>query len=126
MKKAKISDRIQREGDTVALMIRQYCRLRHGSDRELCADCRELLNYAEQRLAQCPFQENKTTCGKCRVHCYKSTMRKKIRKVMRTVGPRMLLTNPVIALRHAVDGIRKEPVQKKNKETTDKNKKTGQ
>ncbi|MCI5218953.1 MAG: hypothetical protein D3914_07140, partial [Candidatus Electrothrix sp. LOE2] len=36
--------------------------------------------------------------------------------VMRVIGPRMILTNPIMALRHAVDGLRKEPVRKKTGE----------
>ncbi|MCI5143741.1 MAG: nitrous oxide-stimulated promoter family protein [Candidatus Electrothrix sp. ATG1] len=107
MKKRK-SSRIQREADTVAVMIRQYCRINHGGGKDLCADCAELLSYAEKSLAHCPFQEGKTTCGKCQVHCYKPSMREQIREVMRTIGPRMLLTNPIMALRHAVDGLRKK------------------
>lgn len=103
---------MQREAATVELMIRQYCRRKHGRRSGLCAYCEELLQYARQRLDRCPFQEGKTTCGKCQVHCYKPGLRKKIRKVMQTIGPRMLLTNPIIALRHAVDGLRKKPVRK--------------
>ena len=118
--KNKKSGRIQREADTVAVMIGQYCRSNHGGskggDKDLCADCAELLNYAERSLANCPFQEGKTTCGNCKVHCYKPSMREKIREVMRTIGPRMILTNPIMALRHFVDGLRKEPVQKKGEE----------
>ncbi|MCI5223561.1 MAG: nitrous oxide-stimulated promoter family protein [Candidatus Electrothrix sp. AR4] len=112
--KEKKSGRMQREADTVELMIRQYCRRNHSGGSKLCADCSELLNYAAQRLARCPFQEGKTTCGKCPVHCYKPSMREKIRKVMRTIGPRMILTHPVAALRHALDGMRKKPIKKKN------------
>lgn len=110
------SSRIQREAETVAVMIGQYCRINHGEGKDLCADCAELLSYAERSLANCPFQEGKTTCGNCKVHCYKPSMRERIREVMRVIGPRMILTNPVMALRHAVDGLRKEPVQKKTAE----------
>ncbi len=110
--KNKKSGRMQREADTVAVMIRKYCRINHGGGKDLCADCTELLNYAERSLANCPFQDGKTTCGNCKVHCYKPSMREKIREVMRTIGPRMILTNPIMALRHVVDGLRKEPVQK--------------
>ena len=112
-KKSAKSGRIQREATTIKVMIRQYCRMNHdGGDGELCEDCAELIKYSEQRLINCPFQEGKTTCGKCKVHCYKSSMREKIREIMRTVGPRMILTSPIMALRHVLDGLRKEPAQK--------------
>lgn len=104
---------MQREAATVETMIRHYCRLHHHKDGTLCRECRELLDYTGRRLAHCPFQEGKTTCGQCRVHCYKPTMREKIKTVMKTIGPRMLLTNPIMALQHAVDGMRKEPKTKK-------------
>jgi hypothetical protein len=36
-------------------------------------------------------------------------MREKIRQIMRHVGPRMLLTNPIMGISHAIDSLRKEP-----------------
>ncbi len=109
MKKA---GRMQREAATVEVMIRRYCRLRHSGGDELCDDCVQLLDYSNHRLANCPFQERKTTCGKCPVHCYKPAMRERIREVMRTVGPRMMLTNPIMSLRHLIDGLRKKPLKR--------------
>jgi len=109
--------RIQREAATVEVMIRRYCQIKHrdnaGQDGELCEKCGQLISYTNHRLANCPFQEGKTTCGKCRVHCYKSDMREKIREVMRIVGPRMILTNPTMALQHVIDGLRKKPLKPK-------------
>ena len=100
------SRRLQREARTVAAMIRRYCRDRHHTTNELCPECAELLAYARRRLARCPFQDNKTTCGKCPVHCYAPGMRARIREVMRYAGPRMLLSHPLMALRHLLDGQR--------------------
>lgn len=88
-------------------MIHRYCRDRHGSKAVLCDDCEALLAYARQRLLHCPFQEGKTTCGKCPVHCYTPSKREKIREVMRYAGPRMLLSHPFLALLHLIDGLRK-------------------
>ena len=34
-------------------------------------------------------------------------MRARIREVMRYAGPRMLLSHPLMALRHLLDGLRK-------------------
>ena len=101
------SRRLQREAHTVAAMIRRYCRDRHHTTDGLCPECAELLAYARRRLARCPFQDNKTTCGKCPVHCYAPGMRARIREVMRYAGPRMLLSHPLMALRHLLDGLRR-------------------
>jgi hypothetical protein len=107
------SRRIQREKKTVKVMIRHYCRLFHGNIGDPCTVCSGLERYAEKRLDACPFQEGKTTCSKCHVHCYTPEKREQIRKVMCTIGPRMLLLNPVMGLRHVLDGLRRVPQKKK-------------
>lgn len=104
-----MKSRIKREGDTVANMISMYCRANHRSS-QLCIECTELLNYALARLEKCPFQEGKTTCGKCTVHCYVPDMREKIRAVMRYSGPRMIYRHPFAAIMHLIDSRRKKPV----------------
>ncbi|MGD1993080.1 MAG: nitrous oxide-stimulated promoter family protein [Anaerolineae bacterium] len=103
------SSRIAREKKTVEAMIRICCRRHHLSGRALCDDCGELLAYARERLDRCPFQEGKTTCAKCPIHCYQPAMRERIRAVMRVAGPRMLWHHPVLALLHLIDGRRGEP-----------------
>lgn len=94
-----LTPRTAHELHTVELMIRLYCRHKEGN-RELCPQCRELLEYASSRLARCPFQDNKPTCRLCKVHCYKPEKREQIRQVMRYAGPRMLLYYPADAIKH--------------------------
>jgi len=98
-----------REEKTVAAMTRIYCRNQHGTKEGLCADCDALLAYARARLERCPYQERKSTCAKCPIHCYKPEMREKIRGVMRYAGPRMLLRHPLLAVLHLRDGLKKAP-----------------
>ena len=88
------------EKKTVAKMIRIYCAAKHGTSKDLCAECVKLNEYAQKRLERCTFGENKPTCGKCPVHCYKPDMKMKIKEVMRFAGPRMLFYSPVVAIRH--------------------------
>ena len=114
--------RMKREKKTVECMIGIYCRDHHHAEGEypaggykLCQECRELLEYARLRLNNCPFQENKTTCGNCPIHCYKLKMREKIREVMRYAGPRMIWNHPLLAIGHMIDGRRKKPGPKKGK-----------
>ncbi|WP_028318535.1 nitrous oxide-stimulated promoter family protein [Desulfobulbus elongatus] len=103
------SRRMQREARTVEALIRRYCRDHHNSAPELCEDCRQLLAYARKRLHHCPFQDRKPTCGKCPIHCYAPGKREQIRAVMRYSGRRLLLSHPVLALLHLLDGLRKPP-----------------
>lgn len=98
--------RIIREEKTIQAMIRIYCRDKHGGADSFCSECEELGDYALARLARCPFQEVKTTCANCPVHCYKPAMRDRVREVMRYSGPRMAYEHPVLALFHLFDGIK--------------------
>jgi hypothetical protein len=99
--------RIRREKKTIEAMLHIYCNKHHNGRGELCQECNGLLNYAKMRLDKCPFQENKTTCGNCLIHCYQPQMRAKVKAVMRYSGPRMLLHHPILALHHAIDGFKK-------------------
>jgi hypothetical protein len=105
--------RIKRESKTVEVMISDYCREHHFTDKQ--CECAELLEYALERLNNCPFKEGKTTCARCPVHCYQPAMREKIRTVMRYTGPRMIYRHPLLALFHLIDGRRKEPLKAKDK-----------
>lgn len=100
MKKAS---RIEREKQTVGLLIQLHCHDKHQPQGELCENCQELLNYAHQRLDHCKFGENKTVCGDCTVHCYKKEMREKIVNVMRYSGPRIIFHHPIVAIQHLID-----------------------
>ena len=95
--------RIDREKRTIRAMIRIYCRDHHGSSDELCAECAEILGYAEERLDRCPFGGDQTTCAKCTVHCYKPSMREQVKVIMRYAGPRMIWRHPILAARHILD-----------------------
>jgi len=106
---------MKRESQTAEAMISIYCRDHHPTRGELCDKCQELLAYARLRLKNCPFQENKTTCGNCPIHCYKPKMREKIREVMRYAGPRMIRHHPLLAIGHMIDGLKKKPGPKKKK-----------
>ena len=101
--------RMRREARTVELMIRRYCRAHHPHHHGtgLCAECNELLRYALARLQHCPFQENKSTCAKCPVHCYAPEKRRRIKDVMRYSGPRLVWSHPYLSIMHLFDGLRR-------------------
>jgi len=110
---SKNHPRIVREIKTITAMIRIFCRDNHQSKSQLCEDCRQLNQYAAKRLTSCPFQENKTTCGKCSVHCYKPSMKTQIIKVMRYAGPRMIFHHPFLAAAHLLDEKRSDTSSEK-------------
>ncbi|WP_199481460.1 nitrous oxide-stimulated promoter family protein [Vibrio owensii] len=97
------------EFKTVKAMVEVYCKDHHSTKGELCAECRELLEYAEVRLDRCPYGEDKPTCNKCPIHCYKPEPKEQMRLVMRYSGPRMLLKHPILAIRHLMHEKRDVP-----------------
>jgi hypothetical protein len=108
---ARLPPRLRNELATITAMIDIFCRAHHQRPLgNLCDECRKLVRYAGKRLAHCPFQEDKPTCGNCPVHCYSPRYRHQIRAVMRYAGPRMIWSHPIMALRHLIDGRRKAPV----------------
>lgn len=100
--------RIKREKNTIKAMIKIYCNLHHGTKDSLCKQCQELQEYAMLRLDKCKFSEEKPTCGKCPIHCYKPEMRKKVVEVMKFAGPIMSYHHPVMAINHIIDGIKRK------------------
>jgi hypothetical protein len=104
--------RIEREKRTVTAMIELYCFDQHtATPGELCPQCADLHAYAMQRLDRCPFQEGKTTCANCTIHCYRSDRKEQIRITMRYAGPRMIWQHPIMAVRHLLDSRRKVAIK---------------
>ncbi len=103
--------RLERERKTVGVMIKMYCREKHGTRQGLCPECEELWKYVQVRLDRCPFQEGKTTCKNCPVHCYRPDMKQRITEVMRFAGPKMWYRHPILTLWHFIDGARKVPLE---------------
>jgi hypothetical protein len=102
--------RIIREKKTIEKMVNVYCKGKHNTKgNQLCDYCKDFLSYAFLRLDNCPFQEEKSTCGKCLVHCYQPQMRDTAKKIMRYSGPRLIFRSPILSLHHVFDG-RKKPL----------------
>lgn len=97
----RLLNRIDKEKEIITLMIKLYCKKKHGgSNRELCNECRELEEYAHKRLTYCKFGNEKSSCKKCPIHCYKKDMKEKVKEVMKFSGPRILIYNPKEYIRH--------------------------
>lgn len=94
--------RVEREKRVVSMMIALYCRKRLGA-KGVPEEYRALEEYAHRRLDGCKFGDKKPACKRCPIHCYKLDMRKRIREVMRWAGPRMIIYNPIAAIRHLFD-----------------------
>lgn len=101
--------RLLRERRTLKAMVHVYCKGHHTSSEPHCAECAALLEYALRRLDNCPFQDRKPVCNRCRVHCYSRAKQSQIKAVMAYAGPRMLYRHPILSLWHLLDGRRDAP-----------------
>lgn len=102
-KTSKAGSKIGKEKATVEKLIRLYCEKKHkSSENPLCTECQSLLQYSNQRLENCQYGEEKPSCRKCPVHCYRPTMREEIRRVMRFSGPRLVFRAPAEWIRHKI------------------------
>ena len=75
--------------ETTEFMISMYCRKKHG--KGLCDDCRELRDYAFERIDSCMNNDSQIMCIGCPGRCYNSEMRERIQEVFGYSKPRMIL-----------------------------------
>ena len=90
---------IKSEKRVVSRMIGLYCRHKLKCN-EIPLEYKELEAYAHKRLDGCKFGDKKPACKRCPIHCYRPDMRQKIRDVMRWAGPRMMIYDPIAAIKH--------------------------
>ncbi|MEE8341623.1 MAG: nitrous oxide-stimulated promoter family protein [Candidatus Neomarinimicrobiota bacterium] len=99
----ELSRRIEREKRTIGVMIKMYCDHNHNINDSICDDCNDLIEFANEKIDRCIFQQDKPVCSECRVHCYRMDMRDKIKTVMRFAGPKMMIQHPIMGIRHMID-----------------------
>lgn len=112
----KITLKRNKEKLLVSKMIMIYCKGKHKTKGILCKECKQLNDYAMQRIEKCPFMENKTSCSCCKIYCYKPQMQEKIKKVMRFSGIRIIFHNPIMAISHIIQTIKQKKRLEKNHE----------
>ncbi len=114
------SGALGREARLLRAMFKDYCKRHHGQDA-LCADCSRLLHYALTRLACCPFGNEKPTCLKCKIHCYRGDEKEKVKAIMRESGPRMLLPHPLLTAEHLIKNFKAAPPKPRNRHASKHN-----
>jgi hypothetical protein len=111
MEKTPETKFLEQEQATIASMTRLFCKAKHGTQKDLCPDCQELLDYAQERVARCLFLPDKPVCARCPVHCYQAPYRERVREVMRYAGPRLMFKEPIAVVRHFRMMMRADSVQ---------------
>ncbi|HJO94822.1 MAG TPA: nitrous oxide-stimulated promoter family protein [Victivallales bacterium] len=106
--------RTEPEYKTLKAMVSLFCR-HHHKPGKLCKLCSGLLEYAEKRLIECPYENDKPICQVCHIHCYSSEMRKQIAEVMRFSGPRMIFHHPLMTLCYLIRSRKPSKLTKHSK-----------
>ena len=116
MESSRIKRKRQKEIMLVSQMIKLYCHKNHTNQngKELCDECQELIEYACERSEKCRFMKNKTFCSNCRIQCYSPEMKKRIQKVMRYSGPRIIIYHPLLCLRHVITGAKEKRITRRD------------
>ena len=109
--KKDINKKREKEIEVIKLMIEIYCHGKnHTQDKTLGPECRDLLDYSIKRTNLCPFMETKTFCSNCKVHCYQTNKREKIKEIMKFAGPRMLFHHPILAIMHLIESKKEKRI----------------
>jgi len=102
------TEKFKSEVETLSKFFQIYCSEKHTSQTQrdynvtykdltlkfqvnLCDECNNLLNYAIQRLQECPH-DPKPRCRKCENPCYEKDKYKQMAKMMRFAGMKLGLT----------------------------------
>jgi len=96
--------KIERNKATLEIMVRFYAK-HHRDEDDIDAWCKDLVLYAHKRLDHCPFGSEKPACHNCKIHCYSSNYRAKIKQVMKYSGPRMMIYQPRAFLNHLMHNL---------------------
>ena len=66
----------------------------------LCAECSSFLDYAFAKRLKCPLEANKPSCKHCKIHCYDSLHRDKVKEIMGYAGRKLLMRGRLDYLWH--------------------------
>lgn len=69
-------------------------------ERIMCRECASFLEYAISKRLKCPLEDEKPACKHCRVHCYDTARREKVREIMSYAGRKLMMRGRVDYLWH--------------------------
>ena len=104
--KKSIEKKRDREKKVISEMVKLYCRKNHKK-RELCDECRDVLNYSLNRIDNCKYMYTKTFCSNCKKPCYSPKMKEKIKQIMKFSGLRILFHHPLLVISHMLSRFKK-------------------
>ena len=100
-KPAEIKNNVPKEKENIKKTFSVYCRSNHGTSGEkLCPKCTALLATVMTKMTRCPYGITKPICDRCDNPCFGATQTQEFLKVMDTSQKRMLLSHPIMTVKH--------------------------
>lgn len=97
----------------IGKFVETYCSGKHsGSTRKacslpadlghrlLCSDCTDFLQHAVMKRLNCPLEDEKPSCKRCRIHCYAAPHRENVREIMAYSGRKLIMRGRLDYLWH--------------------------
>ena len=105
-KEPEIKNNVPKEKENIRKTFGLYCNSNHGtSDNKLCPKCTALLTTAMLRIQRCPYGIGKPICDACETPCFGEVPTKEFRQIMKSGQKKMLLSHPLMAVRHKLAGL---------------------
>lgn len=121
---AMIKNYVPKEKETVRKMFGLYCQKNHDTPagKKLCPKCTALLATVMLKMNRCPYGITKPICEKCKIPCFGKKQTKDFLDIMQGSRTKMLLRHPIMAMRHRLNGMRREVTKEDIKKNAAKEK----
>lgn len=123
-KEPELKNNVPKEKETIRKTFGTYCNANHGtSDNKLCPKCTALLTTAMLKIQRCPYGITKPVCDACETPCFGEVQTKEFRQIMKSGQKKMLLSHPLMAVRHKLASLGAEyGKMQRDKKSTEKQK----
>ena len=119
-KEPEIKNTVPKERENIRKTFGVYCNANHGTtDGKLCPKCTALLSTVMLKIQRCPYGITKPICDACETPCFGESVTKDFRDVMKSGQKKMLLSHPLMAVKHKIAslGVEYAKIQRDKKST---------
>ena len=115
---------VPKERENIRKTFGLYCNSNHGTtDNKLCPKCTALLTTVMLKIQRCPYGISKPICDACETPCFGEVPTKEFRNIMKSGQKKMLLSHPLMAVKHKLAGLGAEYAKmQRDKKSTEKQK----
>ena len=119
-KEPELKNNVPKERENIRKTFGVYCNANHGTEGgKLCPKCTALLTTVMLKIQRCPYGIAKPICDGCETPCFGEVPTKEFRAIMKSGQKKMLLSHPLMAVRHKIAslGVEYAKIQRDKKST---------